>query len=119
MSAIQKRNQRYTVGSNNGIKNEKTIVVLAQFDQAQAVGDVIKKSSFDGPVVRLKDIATISDGNVEEKSIVRVNAVMTQANSLQPKMPFLATRIPPIPTIPITIQSCRYWSQFRVDYAHI
>jgi multidrug efflux pump subunit AcrB len=32
------------------------------------------KSSFDGPVVRLKDIATISDGNVEEKSIVRVNA---------------------------------------------
>jgi multidrug efflux pump subunit AcrB len=39
MSAIQKRNQRYTVGSNNGIKNEKTIVVLAQFDQAQAVGD--------------------------------------------------------------------------------
>ncbi|CAC9458437.1 Acriflavin resistance protein [uncultured Gammaproteobacteria bacterium] len=74
MSAIQKRNQRYTVGSNNGIKNEKTIVVLAQFDQAQAVGDVIIKSSFDGPVVRLKDIATISDGNVEEKSIVRVNA---------------------------------------------
>jgi multidrug efflux pump subunit AcrB len=74
MSAIQKRNQRYTVGSNNGIKNEKIIVVLAQFDQAQAVGDVIIKSSFDGPVVRLKDIATISDGNVEEKSIVRVNA---------------------------------------------
>ncbi|MDC9715027.1 MAG: efflux RND transporter permease subunit [Gammaproteobacteria bacterium] len=74
IGAIQKRNQRYTVGSNNDIKNEKTIVVLAKFDQAQAVGDVIVKSSFDGPVVRLKDIALISDGNVEEKSIVRINS---------------------------------------------
>jgi multidrug efflux pump subunit AcrB len=74
ISAIQKRNQRYTVGSNNDMKNEKTIVVLAKFDQAQAAGDVIIKSSFDGPVVRLRDIASINDGNVEERSIVRINA---------------------------------------------
>jgi multidrug efflux pump subunit AcrB len=61
LCAIQKRNQRYTVGSNNDMKNEKTIVVLAKFDQAQAAGDVIIKSSFDGPVVRLRDIASINN----------------------------------------------------------
>jgi hypothetical protein len=33
ISAIQKRNQRYTVGSNNDMKNEKTIVVLAKFEK--------------------------------------------------------------------------------------
>ncbi len=73
MDAIDKRNKRYTVGNNNSRNNEKTIVVLAKFDKAKAVGDVIVKSTFEGPVVRLKDIATITSGNVEEKSIVRVN----------------------------------------------
>ncbi len=73
MDAIGKRNKRYTVGSNHSEISEKTIVVLAKFDEAQQVGDVIIKSTFDGPVVRLKDIALISSGNVEEKSIVRVN----------------------------------------------
>lgn len=74
IDAIEKRNQRYTVGNNHDIINEKTIVVLANFDKAQAVGDVIVKSSFDGPVIRLKDIASITHGNVEEKSIIRVNS---------------------------------------------
>lgn len=74
IDAIQKRNQRYTVGNNHNSKNEKTIVLLAKFEQAREVGDVIVKSSFDGPVVRLKDIATIIDGSVEEKTIIRINA---------------------------------------------
>jgi Cation/multidrug efflux pump len=74
MDAIDKRNRRYTIGNNHNETNEKTIVVLAKFDQAQQVGDVIVKSTFEGPIVRLKDIANISSGNVEEKSIVRVNS---------------------------------------------
>lgn len=73
LDVIERRNQRYTAGNNNHVTNEKNIVVLAKFDKAQAVGDVIIKSSFDGPIVRLKDIASIIDGNVEEKSIIRVN----------------------------------------------
>ncbi len=73
IEAIKKRNKRYTVGSNHGDINEKTIVVLAKFDEIQAVGDVIIKSTFDGPVIRLKDIASIVDGNKEETSITRVN----------------------------------------------
>ncbi len=73
LDAIKKRNQRYTAGDNNSTTNEKNIVVLANFHQAQAVGDIIIKSSFDGPVLRLKDIASITNGSVKENSIVRVN----------------------------------------------
>lgn len=70
---IAKRNKRYTVGQNQSQTDEKIIVLLAQFDKAQSVEDVIVKSTFEGPVVRLKDIASIQDASVEEKSIVRVN----------------------------------------------
>ena len=73
MNAISQRNQRYTVGSNHQRQHEKTIVVLSKFDAADEVGEVIVKSTFEGLVVRLKDIASIESGNVEEKSIVRVN----------------------------------------------
>ena len=88
MNAINQRNQRYTVGSNHNLEFEKTIVVLSKFDAANDVGDVIVKSSFEGLVVRLKDIADINIGNVEEEDIVRINGekgfvlrVKKQANS--------------------------------------
>ncbi len=73
MDAISKRNTRYTVGSNNNQKQEKTIVVLSNFDQADDVGEVIVKSTFKGPVIRLKDIAKIKSDTVEEEEIIRVN----------------------------------------------
>ncbi|SMN10603.1 Acriflavin resistance protein [uncultured Candidatus Thioglobus sp.] len=73
MSTIEQRNKRYTVGSNHSDKAEKTIVVLSKFSNAKEVGEVILKSSFTGPIIRLKDVANITTGNVEEKSIVRVN----------------------------------------------
>ncbi|ABL02141.1 acriflavin resistance protein [Candidatus Ruthia magnifica str. Cm (Calyptogena magnifica)] len=73
IEAIKKRNKRYAVGSNHDYINEKTIVVLAKFDEIQAVGNVIIKSTFDGPIIRLKDVASIVDGNKEETSITRVN----------------------------------------------
>lgn len=73
IDAISKRNKRYTIGQNHSKTDEKIIVVLAKFDQAKSVGDVIVKSTFQGPVVRLEDIANIESGNVEQKSIIRVN----------------------------------------------
>lgn len=73
MSAIGQRNKRWTVGNNNSDKDEKTIVVLSKFAKADEVGEVIIRSSFSGPIIRLKDVALITIGNVEEKSIVRVN----------------------------------------------
>lgn len=74
ISAIEKRNNRYTVGLNRSFEDEKNIVVLANFNQAESVSDVIIKSTFDGPVIRLKDIADISISNVEEKTITRINS---------------------------------------------
>lgn len=73
MRAIDKHNKRYTVGSNNNDKNEKIIVILSKFSQAKDVGEVIIKSSFTGPIIRLKEVASISEGSVKESSIVRVN----------------------------------------------
>lgn len=73
IDAISARNKRYTVGKNNSKTDEKNIVVLASFDALDSVGEVIVKSTFQGVVVRLKDIAVIEQGNVEEKSIIRVN----------------------------------------------
>ncbi len=73
IDAIAKRNTRYTIGRNHSKTDEKIIVVLAKFNQAESVGEVIVKSTFQGPIVRLKDIAQIESGNVEEKSIIRVN----------------------------------------------
>jgi len=73
IDAIAKRNTRYTVGQNHSRTDEKIIVVLAKFNQAESVGDVVIKPTFEGPVIRLKDIAQIESGNVEEKSIIRVN----------------------------------------------
>ncbi|SMM99609.1 Acriflavin resistance protein [uncultured Candidatus Thioglobus sp.] len=73
MNAIDQRNKRYTAGSNHSDKAEKTIVVLSKFSSASEAGEVILKSSFSGPIIQLKDVASITTGNVEEKSIVRVN----------------------------------------------
>ncbi len=72
IKAIKNRNKRYTVGNNNDV-NEKTIVVLAKFDEIEAVSNVIIKSTFDGPIIRLKDIAKITSENKKETSIIRVN----------------------------------------------
>jgi len=73
ISAISTRNKRYTVGTNHSFDAEKNIVVLAKFDKELDIENVVLKSSFNGPVVRLKDVATIEQGNVEQKKIVRIN----------------------------------------------
>ncbi len=70
---IKKQNNRYTAGSNNSDNFEKNIVVLAKYQQSDAIGDVVLKSTFDGPILRLKDIATIQESSEKEETIVRVN----------------------------------------------
>lgn len=73
IGAIAKRNKRYTVGTNHSLDAEKNIVVLAKLDANSSIQDVVLKSSFNGPVIRLSDVATIKDGNVEQSYIVRIN----------------------------------------------
>jgi len=73
INTIEKRNDRYTVGLNRSAEDEKNIVVLAKFNEAESVSDVILKSTFEGPVIRLRDIADVVLSNIEEKSITRIN----------------------------------------------
>ena len=73
ISAISSRNARFTVGGNNQESLEKNIVILSEFQSIDDIKDVVIKSSFDGPVVRLGDMAEVFRGQEEETSITRVN----------------------------------------------
>ena len=73
ISAISSRNARFTVGGNNQESLEKNIVILSEFESIDDIKDVVIKSSFDGPVIRLDDIAEVFRGQEEETSITRVN----------------------------------------------
>ena len=73
ISAISSRNARFTVGDNNQQDLEKNIVILSEFESVDDIKNVVIKSSFDGPVIRLIDIAEVFRGEEEEKSITRVN----------------------------------------------
>ena len=73
MGAIQQRNIRATGGSFESYTSDKNIVTLAQFDEPLEVGDVIVRSTFDGPRVLIKDLAIIRDGFEPEKTRFRMN----------------------------------------------
>ncbi len=73
ISAISTRNARFTVGGNNQESLEKNIVILSEFQSIDEIKDVVIKSIFDGPVIRLDDIANVFRGEEEETSITRVN----------------------------------------------
>jgi len=73
ISTISTRNARFTVGGNNQESLEKNIVILSEFQSIDEIKDVVIKSSFDGPIIRLDDIATVYRGEEEETSITRVN----------------------------------------------
>lgn len=71
--AIQGRNIRATGGSFESYTSEKNIVTLAQFRDPNEVGDVIVRTTFDGPSVRVRDLAIIDDSFEDEKVLSRVN----------------------------------------------
>ena len=73
IAAIQARNIRATGGSMESYTSEKNVVTLAQFRDPQEVGDVIVRSSADGAIVRVRDLAVIHDGFEEERIIPLVN----------------------------------------------
>ncbi|MCH7573763.1 MAG: efflux RND transporter permease subunit [Candidatus Marinimicrobia bacterium] len=73
MAAIQLRNIRATGGSFESYTSDKSIVTLAQFREPQEVGDVIVRSTFEGPRILIKDLAVIRDGFEPEKTRFRMN----------------------------------------------
>lgn len=73
ITAIQSRNIRGTTGSFESYTSEKDIVTLAQFRRPVEVGNVIVRSTFDGPQVKVKDLAIIKDEFQDERVLSRVN----------------------------------------------
>jgi multidrug efflux pump subunit AcrB len=73
VQAIAARNIQATGGTFESYTSEKTVVTLAQFETPQEVGDVIVRSTFDGPSVKIKDLAIVKDDFEDERIISRMN----------------------------------------------
>lgn len=73
IAAIRGRNIRATGGSLESYTSEKNVVTLAQFRKPEEVGNVIVRSTFDGPLVKVKDLAIVNDNFEEEKILSRMN----------------------------------------------
>jgi multidrug efflux pump subunit AcrB len=72
-TAIQGRNIRATGGSFESYTSDKNIVTMAQFRDPEEVANVIVRSTFDGPRVKVGDLALIKDGFEPEKTRFRMN----------------------------------------------
>ncbi|MBL7073979.1 efflux RND transporter permease subunit [candidate division KSB1 bacterium] len=73
ITAIQRRNIQGTTGTFESYTSEKDLVTLAQFFDPLEVGDVIVRSTFDGPIIKVKDLAIVKDDFEEEKLLSRMN----------------------------------------------
>lgn len=73
IDAISGRNVRGTGGSLESYTSERNIVTLAQFREPLEVRDAIVRKTFDGPPIRVKDLATIKDDFEDEKVRSRLN----------------------------------------------
>ncbi len=72
VKAIKARNIYSTGGEIESYVNEKNIVTLSEFDNPMEVKDVIVRSSFDGKVIKVRDLARIRDDFEEEKFKTRI-----------------------------------------------
>jgi multidrug efflux pump subunit AcrB len=59
--AIEARNIRQAGGTFESYTSEKNVVTLAQFKEPIEVGDVIVRSTFEGPQIRVKDLAIVRE----------------------------------------------------------
>ncbi len=73
IAAIQRRNIRATTGSFESYTSEKNLVTLAQFVDPKEVGNVIVRSTFEGPLVKVSDLAVIKDDFEDERLLSRIN----------------------------------------------
>ena len=73
INAISGRNVRGTGGSFESYTSEQNIVTLAQFREPLEVRDAIVRKTFDGPSIRVKDLATVTDDFEDEKVQSRLN----------------------------------------------
>ena len=73
IAAVKARNIRVTASNFESYTSDKNLVTLAQFRDPVEVGDVIIRSSFEGPIIQLKDLAVVKDDFEEQTVISRIN----------------------------------------------
>jgi len=73
--SIQLRNIRSTGGTFESFTSEKNLVTLAQFKNPDEVKDVIVRSSFDGPTLKISDIGDVKMTFEEPRIISRINGI--------------------------------------------
>ncbi|MFC1543273.1 efflux RND transporter permease subunit [Candidatus Neomarinimicrobiota bacterium] len=73
VTAIQLRNIRATGGSFESYTSDKSIVTLAEFRDIREIGDVIVRSTFEGPRIQIKDLAVVENDFENEKTRFRMN----------------------------------------------
>ena len=72
-SVIADQNIRSAIGDNNQGRNQKNIVIISEYETMESLENVVVKSSFNGPTILLKDIATIEQGEIGSNTITRIN----------------------------------------------
>ena len=75
VSAIAAANVRLSGGTFREQAGEKSLVTRALFDDPMEVGDVIVRSGFDGPQIRVGDLAVIRDDFEDPSLLARVDGV--------------------------------------------
>jgi multidrug efflux pump subunit AcrB len=73
MLAIKTRNIRTTAGNFESYTSEKNLVTFAQFKDPYEVGDVVVRSTFEGPLIKIKDLAVVKDDFEEERVRSNIN----------------------------------------------
>jgi multidrug efflux pump subunit AcrB len=69
IQAVQASNIRMTAGTFESFTDEKNVVTLAQFKEPAEVGEVIVRSTFEGPLIKVKDLAVVKD-DFEDETII-------------------------------------------------
>ncbi|MFC1669962.1 efflux RND transporter permease subunit [Spirochaetota bacterium] len=72
-SAIKNRNVQSTSGTLKSYVGGRDIVTLAQFRSPKEVENVIVRTTFMSPAVRVKDVAVVKDDFEDEKTRARIN----------------------------------------------
>jgi len=75
IAAIRGRNIRGTAGSFESYTSEKDLVTLAQFRDPLEVGEVIVRSTFEGPLIKVKDLAIVKDDFEDARILSRLNGI--------------------------------------------
>lgn len=84
VNAIKARNIRLTGGTLESYTSERNVVTLAQFEDPEEVSDVVIRATFEGPLVKVGDVANVKDSFEDAVILSRMNG--------QPAISFLVEK---------------------------